>query len=524
MSIIVSILSTFNNKGLKSAQQSALGLDKTLKRLGVTLGGVLSVRKIAQFGKASVKAFVEEDKAVKALALNLQNLGLSYDTTAIERYIKELQYASGVADSELRPAFQQLVSATRDITASQDLLGLALDVSAGSGKSLSQVVQALSRSYLGTNTALTRLNLGLSKAELKTKKFDDIAEDLSQRFSGQAARAVQTYAGKLAVLSAAAGDAQEILGEKLVQSVELLMDGKTGIPALAKSFEDTATFVGNTVLGFADFIKQVKTLNGLVESGPSAKDFIQGIPVIGSYILIFQEQGKKLAQQANKSNQTAIQHLKDLNVLSDKYVKKQKTITKELTTQEKLEKAKKALQKSGDLMNMEKIQIEAAKQGDLTEMDKLRLEYMSKRLELEDALALKEADRALALATQLSNLEKSITAFKPASPFDSWENAIARMQNGLYNLGISEKSYSKQSQGESRAMPELSVFGGAGFITPELETRNPTGVAQINITVSGTGGLDDQTKKAVVDAVVEASGTGVATNWFRTTGRSNMAI
>jgi hypothetical protein len=69
-------------------------------------------------------------------------------------------------------------------------------------------------------------------------------------------------------------------------------------------------------------------------------------------------------------------------------------------------------------------------------------------------------------------------------------------------------------------MPETSVFGGAAFITPELATQNPTGMA-VNIKVEGSVYVDDFERR-VVDAVVAASSGGGATNWYRTTGRATL--
>jgi hypothetical protein len=40
----------------------------------------------------------------------------------------------------------------------------------------------------------------------------------------------------------------------------------------------------------------------------------------------------------------------------------------------------------------------------------------------------------------------------------------------------------------------------------------------LTINVTGTGGLSDETKREVVNAVVEASGSGYSTNWFSTVG------
>ena len=176
-------------------------------------------------------------------------------------------------------------------------------------------------------------------------------------------------------------------------------------------------------------------------------------------------------------------------------------------------------------MDMDKIQLAAAAQNTkLTENEKLRLEYMQKRLELEDAIAAKEANRALALANQLTTLEEKITSFKPASPFDAWETSIARMQNGLYNLGISEKTIGqgKTSPNLSVAPPlgDVSIVGGG--IMPQTSTQANVS-PQVNVTVNGPVGIDDL-KKVIVDTVVDASSYGIPTNWFRTTGKAVMPI
>lgn len=519
MSIIVSILSEWNGKALKTAQNQVGFFDKQLKRLAVTLGSAFSVRKIVQFSKASVKAFIEEDKAIRVLSQNLSNLSLAYDIAPIERYIKELQYATGVADNELRPAFQQLVQATRNVTGSQDLLALALDISAGTGKSLSQVTQGLTRAYLGNNTSLGRLNLGLTKTELKTKEFDEIVKDLSVRFNGQAKRAAGTYAGQLAILSAAADDAQEILGQKLVQSLELLAGQDKGVKGLADTFNDMATDLGNMVLGIADFIKQVKTLGGL-KSDMSApiSVFIGGIPG-----LLAMKQGQKLSAQMNKENQTAIGHQKDLAKIALTVNKLTKSTTIELKNQNKAKEDASKLDKAKSLLDLEKIQIEAALQGDITENEKLRLQLMKTILN-------ENADRATTLADKLSKSQEDLTKFKreaydfkPENPFDAWLVAIEAMRKGLASIGApvtaipGAPNIGGGALSVAPKMPEIIGGEGAYFITPELATSNPTGMA-VNIKVEGSVYVDDFERR-VVDAVVAASSGGGATNWYRTTGR-----
>ncbi len=257
MTILIPIISEFQGKGFKEAQKQTSALDKGLKRLAVTLGTALSIRKITQFSKAAVRAFSEEDRAVQALAMNLKNLGIAYDVRPVEDYISKLQYATGVADGELRPALQQLLTTTGNLAKSQEILNLALDIAAGSGKSLGSVTQALSRAYLGNNTSLLRLNIGLSKAYLSSKSFNEVTEDLTKRFSGQASRAAQTYAGQMAILSVAAEDAQETIGKGLVQALQLL-GAEDGIQRSATAMQNLARFSADAALASAYAVSRLQ--------------------------------------------------------------------------------------------------------------------------------------------------------------------------------------------------------------------------------------------------------------------------
>jgi hypothetical protein len=527
MSILINILSTFNSKGLTAAEKRTAAFGKTVKGLGVTMAATFSARRITQFAKQSVKAFIEEDKAIRALSLNLQNLGLAYDTRPIEDYISQLQKATGVADQQLRPAFQMLANATQDIYESQRLLSLALDISAATGQSLTTVVRGLSRASTGTTTSLSRLNLGLTKAELTSKKFDEITEILSDRFQGQAAKAATTYAGKLAILQTSADEAQELLGKKLVLAVEQLMDPKKGIPALAESFENAADFVGDFAIGLAHLVKQAKEFNKVGNNPNFFTKMFQTKEMKLAFAIYrrIAKTGNEISMAEDKTRTNAIQHLKELNGIAVKYTKTQRTLTTELKNQDKLAKAK-------SILDLEKIQVEAALQGELTDNERLRLQLMK-------AVLNENADRATTLAEQLGKSQAELAKFKvesynfkPESPFDAWLVAIEAMRKGLASIGgnvgtipgAATPSGGMSNLSVTPSMPESSVFGGAAFITPELATRNPTGVTQINVTVQGTGGLDEQTKKAVVDAVVEASSYGTPTNWFRTTGSAVMPI
>ena len=62
--------------------------------------------------------------------------------------------------------------------------------------------------------------------------------------------------------------------------------------------------------------------------------------------------------------------------------------------------------------------------------------------------------------------------------------------------------------------PSFSMMADTG---DDIFNRDRT-TGQLTINVTGTGGLSDETKREVVNAVVEASSIGYNTGWFRTTG------
>lgn len=527
MSILIPIVSEFQGKGFKDAQKQTSALDKGLKRLAVTLGTALSVRKITQFSKASVKAFIEEDKAVRALATNLENLGLAYDVKPIEDYIRTLQYATGVADGVLRPSLNKLVTSTTNLAEAQRILELGLDISAATGLQLTSVTDALARAYLGNNASLSRLNIGIQRADLNSKSFAEITDELTQKFRGQAARAANTYAGQLAILSAAAGDAQEILGEKLVKSVELLLDTDKGVPALAKSFEDVATYVGNVALGLSTILALYKQLPGTGKSSGTgfAKGLLQTLfPALKGLDLLESLGGKATTKELEKQAMIARAIAKEQGMLRSRNLKTEKKITEEVSKQEKLKKAGKAF-------DDELISLEAAlKNAELSENEVLRLK-------LKKALVLENADQAEKLAKKLQDSQNELAklaAFKPADPFSTWLDSLNKITDQLGKIGVQVAPSTPGGAPivQAPVVPPSIVPGQGGFIPPSISQQDlneafgaGSGVMAptVNINVTGTGDLSDDTKKKIVDTIIDYSSIGYSTSgWYRTTG--NVAV
>ena len=110
--VLINIASEFDSKGFKQAQTSTNVLEKQAKKLGKTLLAAFSVQKIAQYSKASVLAYSQDQKSAALLSNQLKNLGLAYSAVDVEKFIKNLESQTGILDDELRPAFSKLVRVT----------------------------------------------------------------------------------------------------------------------------------------------------------------------------------------------------------------------------------------------------------------------------------------------------------------------------------------------------------------------------------------------------------------------------
>lgn len=281
--VIVSAIATWNGKALKKGKQELNAFDKTVKSLGKTFAGVFATSKLISYSKNAVKAFAADEAAAKALELQLKNTGFAFASPSVEYYISNLQKATGVLDDQLRPAFQQLLTVTGSITKSQNALNTALDVSAATGKSLTEVAAALSRGYAGNTTGLSRLGAGISKATLKTGDMDKILGELNQKFSGQASARLDTYAGKMDLLKVASADASEIIGKGLLDALTNL--GKN------ESIEDLTEDMNKLATGIAGVIAGVGELAGVLSTLRNTTGFKQLIDLL-TYGNIFNLLGK----------------------------------------------------------------------------------------------------------------------------------------------------------------------------------------------------------------------------------------
>jgi hypothetical protein len=467
--LAVRIATIFDSSGLKKADKSLGGFDKGLKKLAQTLGTALSVSTVVAFGKASVKAFVEEEKSAALLANTMKNLGVAFAVPQMETFISQLSQTAGVADDVLRPAMQKLLSQTGDYFKSQEILTQAIEVSRGSGVELATVVSDLSAAYVGNTKGLKKYNLGLTQAELKTMKFADVQKKLNAQFNGSSAAYLETYAGKMEVLKTAAGEAQETIGKGLVDALALLA-GDTSIQGVADQMQDLAKYTSNVIVGIADLTAKIKN----IVPGGSNLNFKNLLPPqVRSQLELLDYFAKRGEKSANSKMQNPSVQMFMTDQNNARLAREKLKIDKEIVKNTKANtaelKKQAAEKKQSALFDLEKIGLVAALQGKITAEEKLRLELQLALLTGNDALATKLSGQLANSIDATGKLAKDLTTLPDAkNPFAAWsaylDGVIAKARLAASFGGVSTGS---TARGESFAsltptVQDLITGGGTG--------------------------------------------------------------
>jgi hypothetical protein len=277
--VVIDIAAQFTGKNaFKQAETASQKMEKSVAKLGKQLLGVFAAGKLIAFGKQAAKAFAADEKAARSLALALANTGNAFAAIEVEKFIDDLQRTTLVLDDELRPAFQTLLTVTGNVKKSQDGLNLALDVAAGTTNSLSTVTSALAKAYSGQTTALGRLKTGLDKSLIASGDMDQITEELSKRFSGQAKAAATGYAADMDRITLASENAKEIIGKDLLDAMQLI-SGPEGIGGATTAMEGLATQIGNVIYG-------IGVLSSKLNSLPILKDVFGALGDVAEYNII----------------------------------------------------------------------------------------------------------------------------------------------------------------------------------------------------------------------------------------------
>jgi hypothetical protein len=229
-------------KGLDKADKDVATFGDKVGEFGKKAGlafaaaGAAAVAYAGKLAIDGVKSAIADAAAQEKLALTLKNVTGATDNqiAATEDYITKTSLAFGVTDDDLRPSLERLARATGDVEKAQKLQTVAIDVAAGSGKSLEAVTNAMAKAAEGNTAALSKLGIGLTSAQLKTMSMDQITAKLASTFENQASTQADTFQGKLNRLTIAFDEGKETVGAFILDAITPMVEiiVKNVIPAI----------------------------------------------------------------------------------------------------------------------------------------------------------------------------------------------------------------------------------------------------------------------------------------------------
>jgi hypothetical protein len=526
-SVVINLAAEYTgNKAFKQADTAVTKLNKSVKGLARTFGLTFGTAAVIAYGKASVKAFIQDDNAARSLGITLKNLGLETGNTSayVNEMISNLEKQTGVLDDQLRPAMDRLLRATSSVSKATTLLGLALDISAGTGKDLTTVSQGLQKAFLGNNASLGRLGVGLSKAELASSSFEEIQLRLTELFAGQASSAAESYAGQLNKLTIAGNNAKEVIGKGIVQA---LTESSGSLNAATTDIENYAKAISDLIVDFGRFFR-------LSNAVPSIFELLTD-PVAA--INNFNKVADAIDAQIAKQNAAS---MGKNPVQAGSYLNNQKVITKLAQTQTKAAQETLKLAKAKAIFDLQKIQIEAALKGKISEEDRIRLKLMqaieSENIDQIDKYT-KMLDAAQVKVTSLQTVLTEVYSMDAGNPFISWETGLDGVKRALIEINgqsialtstIAQNSlaaglaggasFAQALSGARYAAQAAATAGisGATGIMPQVPTggNNATAGSPAGVTIAttvNTGIGDPETiARAVEDVIRQAVGRGTS--------------
>ena len=456
--IVIDVAAEFTGKkAFDRASKSTFDLEKNVKKLASAFGLAFSTQRVVAYGKASVKAFAEDNAAIIVLRQNLKNLGLAYESTNAETFIGNLEKQTGILDDELRPAYAKLAKVTLSTAKTQELMALAVDLARSNGLDLTTVVTTLSRAYIGNNRGLKQLNIGLSDAELKTKDFAEIQAILIKQSQGAGKAYIETFAGSIDKLAVASANAKEVIGEGLVDLfADLAGNGDIN------QATDNINLLAKAV---SDLLKDADKLTLLDYFGV----FLTGSITKETFDKLNKKPAGGFTDSQNAARLEAEKKAKADAKAAAATLKREKALAAAKIAADKKAAANRLLlAKAESIFDIEKIQIEAALKGKISDDEKLRLQLQRAILNEDFELADKLQKRLEASQRATAALQGQLSAIKPAAnPFTEWIKSLEEIAETLTKiLGIPVNMTSSSMLNPNALTP--GSLAGAGQQNPTV--------------------------------------------------------
>lgn len=170
-------------------QEAQAGIASPLAAVAAKAGAILGVavvgKKVLDFFHDSTKAAIDAEKAVAIMTTTMTNIGIPrHAQEQVDGFLHSLSAERGVIEEELMPAFNRLIRFTQDAAEAEQLLSLAQNVSAGTGKDLTLVATALGKAHDGNISGLARLGVKIKDEQGNALSYNEVIKQLEKQFKG----------------------------------------------------------------------------------------------------------------------------------------------------------------------------------------------------------------------------------------------------------------------------------------------------------------------------------------------------
>ena len=385
--VVVNFLTKFDKKGLERATKELKGFDKTVAKsrralkAGLYAGAIAAGFGLAKLGRSSIQAALAQEKLDKQLRLTLQSIGAEGLLPNVKDFIDGLQRATNVSEEQLVPALRQLIAQTGDLDSSQFLLQKSLDISAGTGADLGQVLDAITKAAVGNYKSITALGVGFTAAEAKAMGFEKLLINLD-KYAGAAEASTETFEGQLKSFQISAGEATETLGNGFLIASSYIVTGTDNLRTFGAVLESVGGGFADVLIGFGKTVSEKGFLSAL---NTTFQDLgIEGFKVrqkqflaAKGYLGLSQQtiDALELQDKFGKKKLTQDQMLAKIQA---QILARQKATTKEQTAQAALSKKKAELEA---MFDMDRINLQAALSRKLSAEDEARIKILQRLAE-----------------------------------------------------------------------------------------------------------------------------------------------
>jgi hypothetical protein len=287
--ISIPIISDFNDKGIKSAirefkqletvgQKAQFAIKKAAVPAAAALGAVTAI-----IGD-SVKAAIEDEAAQASLARQIKASAKATDAQvqSVEDYISSLAKSAAISDDEARPAFQKLIVATKDVAKATELMNLATDVAAATGKPLVDVSEALSKGYAGNMKALGALSPEIKAMIKDGASLAEVQAVLTKNFGGAGEAAANTAAGGMKKLGIAFAETKESIGAAFLP---IMLKLQPVLEKFANWAQENPDLLAAVIAGMGILAASILAVNAAMMLNPAVA-ITAGIIALGAAIVV----------------------------------------------------------------------------------------------------------------------------------------------------------------------------------------------------------------------------------------------